>query len=221
MEYKRSEKNIVKRGASKASYDKKVIHAILDAAEICNVAFIHRGQAITQPINFGRSGEYIYLHGSLQNRMTNALIGAGKVSLSVMILDGLKISRSAFHHSVNYRSVVIFGSVKELKSSQEKLKGLKSIINHFIPDRWEYCRKPSQEELDATRVLEIKIESASAKVAEGPVNDKKKDKDSDYWAGYLSVKTIVDFPVPEKDLKNEIEIPRHILDFYEKNRDGI
>ncbi len=220
MEYKRTEKNKVKRGASKASYDKEVIHNILDASEICNIAFIYKNQAVVQPINFGRSGEYIYLHGSLKNRMTNALIEAGKVSLSVMILDSMKISRSAFHHSVNYRSVVVFGKVKELKTNQEKLQGLKTIINHFVPNRWEYCRKPDQIELKATRVIEIKIESASAKIADGPLNDNKSDKELDYWAGTIPVKTISEYPVPEKDLKKGIKIPQHILDFFKKTKDG-
>jgi nitroimidazol reductase NimA-like FMN-containing flavoprotein (pyridoxamine 5'-phosphate oxidase superfamily) len=218
MEYKKTEKNKIKRGAAKASYDKEVIHSVLDATEICSIAFIHKGQAIVQPVNFGRSGEYIYLHGSLKNRMTNALIESGKVCLNVMLLDTMKISRSAFHHSVNYRSAVVFGSVKELKTDKEKLKGLKSIINHFIPNRWDHCRLPDQKELNATRVLEIRIETASAKIAGGPVNDTNKDKESNYWAGYIPVKTFYGNPVPAEDLKKDIEIPQHILDFYKKRK---
>ena len=108
MEYKKNEQNTVKRGAKKASYNKEVVHAILDSSEICNVAFTINGVAQVQPINFGRRGEKIYLHGSLRNRMTNALLESGVACLSVTLLDAMKLSMSAFHHSVTYRSVVIF-----------------------------------------------------------------------------------------------------------------
>jgi len=150
MTYKKTTLNELRRGAKKASYDKKTVHAILDASEICHIAFIHEGRPFVQPINYGRNGEKIYLHGSTQNRMTNALMSSKQVCLNVMILDAMKLTRSAFHHSVNYRSVMVFGTVKELLENKEKLKGLKSIINHFVPNRWENCREPNEKELKAT-----------------------------------------------------------------------
>ena len=220
MEFKKTEKITIKRGAKKASYNKKDIYKILDASEICTIAFNVNGLAQSQPINFGRIADKIYIHGSLKNRMTNQLIEQGNVCLSVFYLDSMKLSRSAFHHSVNYRSVVVIGKVKELISNDEKLIGLKAIINHFVPSRWDYCRKPTEKELKATKVLEIEIETASAKITNAPVSDNKEDLDLDFWAGHMPIKTICEFPIPVDDLKEGIEIPIHVLDFYKNNKNG-
>jgi nitroimidazol reductase NimA-like FMN-containing flavoprotein (pyridoxamine 5'-phosphate oxidase superfamily) len=220
MEFNKADKITVKRGAKKASYNKKEIYKILDSTEICNIAFSVNELAQVQPINFGRNKNKLYIHGALNNRMTNQLIKKGSVCLSVFYLDSMKLSRSAFHHSVNYRSVVVIGKVKELLSNDEKLYGLKFIINHFVPNRWENCRKPSENELKATKVLEIKIETASAKIANAPVTDNKEDKDLDFWAGYLPIKTICESPINAEDLKEGIEIPKHVQDFYNKNKNG-
>jgi len=218
MKFKKSEINTVKRGAKKATYDKSEIYSILDETEICNIAFIYNNKPFVQPINFGRLDDKIYIHGSLKNRMTNALLETEEVCLNVMILDAMKLTRSAFHHSVNYRSVMVFGFVKELTSDKDKLNGLETIINHFVPNRWEYCRKPNQKELKATRVLEITINTASAKIANTPPIDNKNDLNLDYWAGTIPVKKVYDFPISDEFIKNKTEIPKHILDFVkEKN----
>ncbi len=214
MKFQKSNLNKVNRGAKKATYDKSEIFAILDATEICHIAFIHEGKPFVQPINFGRCGDKLYLHGAHTNRMTSALIEAKEVCLNVMILDAMKLTRSAFHHSVNYRSAMIFGSVRELTKNEDKLEGLKSIINHFVPNRWEYCRKPNEKELKATRVLEISIETASAKIADSPPGDNKSDLDLDFWAGTIPVRTVVEYPIPDDFMKEGAEVPEHILDFY-------
>jgi len=217
MKFKKSEINTVKRGAKKATYDKSEIYSILDETEICHIAFIYNNKPFVQPINFGRLDDKIYIHGSLKNRMTNALLETEEVCLNVMILDAMKLTRSAFHHSVNYRSVIVFGSVKELTSDIDKLKGLKTIINHFVTNRWEYCRKPNEKELKATRVLEITINTASAKIANTPPVDNKNDLNLDYWAGTIPVKKIYGFPISDEFTKNKAEIPNHILDFVKEN----
>lgn len=218
MKYPISTLNELKRGKKKALYDKKAVHAILDASEICHIAFVLEGRPFVQPINLGRSGEKLYIHGSNQNRMTSALIDTRKVSLNVMLLDGMKLTRSAFHHSVNYRSAVVFGSVRELTKDGEKLHGLKNIINHFVPNRWEHCRIPNKKELKATRVLEISIETASAKIADGPPNDNREDLDLDFWAGTIPVKSICEYPVPDDHMNSEASVPQHIIDFYNKRK---
>ena len=217
MEYPKTTQNTIKRAAHKAVYDKAVVHEILDASDICSVAFCIDGKAFVQPINFGRKGEMLYLHGSVKNRMTSVLLEAGEVSLTVMVLDSMKLTRSAYHHSVNYRSVVVFGNVRELVSDEEKLTGLKTIINHFVPGRWDHCRHPNKDELKATRVVEIAITSASAKIADSPLAEKKDDYALDYWAGEIPVKTTYGYPVSDGQLKEGIEIPRHVMDFYEKH----
>ena len=218
MEYKKSSLNQIKRGHKKASYDKKEINQILDATEICNIAFLVDGRPMVQPINFGRRNQKLYIHGSHQNRMTSSLIESKKICLSVMILDSMKLTRSAFHHSVNYRSVAVFGTVRELLSKEDKLLGLKAIINHFVPDRWAHCRPPSDKELQATRVLEITIDTASAKIANKPNSENKQDLDLDYWAGQIPVKVVCDYPISSPDLREDIKIPEHILDYYENKK---
>lgn len=218
--YEKNTQNTVKRGAKKARYDKATVHAVLDATEICQVAFLIDGKAQTQPINFGRDGETLYLHGHLKNRMTQALIDAGETCISVMLLDAMKLTRSAFNHSVNYRSATVFGRVREITENNEKLHGLKTIINHFVPDRWSYCREPNEKELKATRVIAIDITSAVAKIADTPSSDKAMDYALDHWAGIIPVKTVVDFPIPDEQLAEGIETPEHILRFYEKHKAG-
>ncbi len=218
MEYAKTQRNTVKRGRKKASYDQDVIHSILDHNEICTVAFNVDGKAQAQPINFGRSGDLLYLHGSAKNRMTSILAETGEACLSVMTLDAMKLTRSAYHHSVKFRSVVVFGEVRELLTEEEKIEGLKTIINHFVPGRWDHCRPPNAKELKATRVLEIKITSASAKIADTPPVDEPEDYATDYWAGIIPVRTVYDYPVADDKLQNGVEIPAHVLDFYESKR---
>ena len=220
MEFKKTTQNTVKRGAKKASYDKKEIYSILDNTEVCTIAFNVDNLPYAQPINFGRKDNKIYIHGSLKNRMTNSLIDAKKVCLSVFHLDAMKLSKSAFHHSVNYRSVVVFGTVKELLTNSEKLIGLEAIINHFVPNRWENCRKPNENELKATRVLEIEIETAVAKIANTPVTDNKEDETLNFWAGEIPIKTICEYPVEKVYTKATKDLPKHLLDFYEKRKNG-
>ncbi len=211
MEFKKTKLNTLKRGLKKANYDRDVIHSILDANEICNVAFNIEGRAHVQPINFGRCGEFLYLHSSLKNRMTTALIDSGEITLSVMVLDAIKLTRSAYKHSVNFRSAIIFGKVRELESNEEKLNGLKAIINHFVPERWNHCRHPNLKELNSTRVIEIEIESASAKISDNPPEDKNEDYDLDFWSGTIPVKMICEYPVADEKLKPGVEIPPHVL----------
>lgn len=216
MQYPISTLNKVKRGAKKANYTNKDIYAILDSTEFCHISFIYEGRAFVQPINFGRHNNKLYIHGSYKNRMTQALIDAKETCINVMQLDAMKLTRSAFHHSVNYHSAMIFGSVKELTSDDDKLLGLKTIINHFIPDRWEHCRRPNEKELKATRVVEINIDTASAKIATAPPNDNKADYELDYWAGTIPVKTTYGTPIPDAQMAKNAVVPEHITAFIAK-----
>lgn len=215
MEYAKEPRNTVRRGARKAHYDEKTIHAILDASDLCHIAFMVEGVPCVQPINYGRCGNKLYIHGSPKNRMTHALIDAGSVSLSVARVDAMKFTKSAMNHSVNFRSAVIFGKVRELTDDAEKLAGLKALINHFVPNRWQYCRPPTDKELLATRVLEITIESASAKVAEGPAQDKPEDMDLDYWTGLVPIQNVFGPPI---SLQENEDIPEHMLRFCEEGK---
>ena len=220
MEYPKSDINKVKRSPKKASYNKTEVYRILDAADICNIAFLWNGRAMVQPINYGREKDKIYIHGSHKNRMTNAIVDSVDLSLSVSFLDAMKLTRSAYHHSVNFRSVVVFGKAKELTSETEKLNALKHIINHFVPDRWDNCREPNQKELNATRVIEIEIETASAKIADSPSQEEKQDLELDYWAGIIPVKQVLETPIPDPKLTRGTALPKHVKAYYENNKNG-
>jgi nitroimidazol reductase NimA-like FMN-containing flavoprotein (pyridoxamine 5'-phosphate oxidase superfamily) len=219
VEYPKTKQNTIKRGNKKAHYDKKTIYQILDNNEICSVAFTMDNLAMSQPINYGRNGDKIYLHGHKKNKMTETIIQNGKVSLSVFQLDGMRLTRSAYNHSVNFRSAIIFGDVKELTTDEEKLIGLECIINHFVKDRWNHCRIPNSKELNATRVIEITITQASAKIANArAIDSDKNDYDLDYWAGVIPVSTCYGQPINDEELKKDVKIPSHILDFYHNHQ---
>jgi nitroimidazol reductase NimA-like FMN-containing flavoprotein (pyridoxamine 5'-phosphate oxidase superfamily) len=213
MQYQKDSKSTIRRGAKKASYDKQIIHRILDENEVCTIAFTIDGVNYSQPINYGRFANKIYLHGAIKNRMTSQLIKDKSVCLSVFELTAMKFTRSAFSHSVNFKSAVIFGDVKELTSKEDKLFGLKAIINHFTPNRWEYCREPNDKELLQTKVLEITIKNASAKVIGTPPALDEDDKQTDFWTGIIPVKKTYENPKTVDSLRDDIKIPQHIFDF--------
>jgi len=217
-EYPTSKKNKIKRGAKRGSYNIEQINDILDATSLCYIAFNFEGQAMVQPISFGRKDNVLYIHGSYQNRMTACILEAERVSVSVTHLDGLLLARSAFHHSVNYRSAIVFGKARELKSNEEKLIGLKALINHVVPNRWVECRFPTNEELKATRVIAIKIKEASAKIKHTPVDDNKEDYELDYWAGEIPIVTKALYPVSDEKLKTVIEISKSAMEYYSANK---
>jgi nitroimidazol reductase NimA-like FMN-containing flavoprotein (pyridoxamine 5'-phosphate oxidase superfamily) len=220
-EYPRHKKNKVKRGAKRATYDVAQINKILDSTSLCYIAFTFEGLAMVQPISFGRKGNVLYIHGSHQNRMTASILDADQLTVSVTHLDGLLLARSAFHHSVNYRSVIIFGKARELKSNEEKLVGLKALINHVVPNRWDECRPPNNNELKATRVIAIEIIEGSAKISNSPVNDNKEDYELDYWAGKIPIVTKALYPISDKKLKKDIEMSKSAMAYYQANKDNI
>ena len=220
MTYPKTEINTIKRGAKRASYDRELIHGILDASNLCFVSFIFEGKPFVQPISYGRKDETLYMHGSLQNRMTTAILQSEEVCLNVTLLDGMILTRSAFHHSANYRSAVIFGKPYELKTNEEKLNGLETIINHFVPERWQHCRKPNENELKATRVIAIDITSASAKIKNTVPGVNVEDLDLDFWAGTIPIKTICELPFADEKINSSTPIPDHVLNYYQKYKTG-
>ncbi len=217
-EYPKSKLNQIKRGHKRASYDIDQINEILDAGFIAHVSYIYEDQAIALPMAYGRKENKIYLHGSNANRMLLALLKAKKASLSVMHLDALVLARSGLHHSVNYRSVNIFGSVRKIEGDQEKRKVLKCVVNHMIKDHWETLRPIHLEELDRTLVVELTIETASAKIRATGVADEPEDYQLDIWAGLVPLKQVAEFPIPDEGKPKDMKIPKHILEYYEQNK---
>jgi len=210
-----TERSKVKRAPKRGHYDKETIYSILDAGQICHVGFIHHNRPVVIPIIYGRSKDKLYIHGATVSRLIVELEKGIDISLSVAHVDGLVLARSAFHHSMNYRSVVVFGKAK-LVADHEKNEALKVISDHLIPDRWEEVREPNAKELKATKVLEITIDEASAKTRTGGPVDDKKDYELDIWAGVIPYKQQAEKPVVGEQLKPGVVLPKSVVDYMNK-----
>src|SRR5438552_1694121 len=187
----------VHRLPSRASYDLTTIHAILDEALVCNLGFVHDGQPFVLPTTYARVGDALYLHGSAASRMLRGLAGGIPVCVTVTLLDGLVFARSAFHHSMNYRSVVILGVASEVGEIAERLGALRAIVEHPAPGRWTAVRPPSERELRATLVLRLPIAEASAKIRTGGPLDDADDLGWPCWAGHVPLRVVALPPVPD------------------------
>ncbi len=217
-EYPKSKLNRIKRGAIRATYDVEKINSILDAGFIGYVTYIFEGKPIAIPMGYGRDGDKIYLHGSQANRMFLALLKAGEVSMTVMHLDALVLARSGLHHSVNYRSATLFGSLKKVEDNAQKEAGLKCFMEHMMKGRWDGIREMTPGELDRTLVVEMTIETASAKIRDVGVKDEPEDESLPIWAGLVPLKQVAEFPISDELLPENIDIPEHVLDYYQQNK---
>ena len=217
-EFKKEARNEVRRGAIRATYEIDKVHAILDTGFVGYVSYIFEGKAISLPMAYGRSADKIYLHGSLKNRMLLSLLEGKEASMTVMHLDALVLARSGLHHSVNYRSATLFGSLIKLEDPQEKERALKCVVDHMMKGRWEGIRPMLKKELDGTLVVEMTIESASAKIRDVGVKDEKSDMELPIWAGLLPLKQVAEFPVSDALLPEGVEVPQHVLTYYEDNK---
>lgn len=215
--YSKSKLNIVKRGNNRATYDVEKINTILDAGFIGYVSYVYEGRAITLPMAYGRKDDKVYLHGSQANRMLLALLKAGEMSMTIMHLDALVLARSGLHHSVNYRSATLFGSVKKLEDPKEKDAALFCFMEHMMKGRWQAIRPMHPEELKRTLVVELTIETASAKIRDVGVADEPEDYNLDIWAGLVPLKQVAEYPVSDEALSEKIKIPKHVLDYYHQN----
>lgn len=218
QEYSKDKLNRVKRGANRALYDVKTIHAILDAGCIGYIGYVYDGYPISIPMAYGRKDDTIYLHGSTANRMLLSILKNEKVSMTVMHLDALVLARSGFHHSVNYRSATLFGSLKKVEGVEAKTTILENVVNSMVKDRWSSLRPITKNELDRTLVVEFIIEKASAKVRDVGVNDEPEDYKEKVWAGLVPIKQVAEYPISDEGLPSEMEIPQHVLDYYEQNK---
>jgi len=217
-DYPKSDLNKIKRGQKRGTYDVDKINAILDAGFIGFVSFVFDERAISLPMAFGRKDNKIYLHGSHSNRMLRALLETEKMSMTVMHLDALVLARSGLHHSVNYRSATLFGTVKKIEDPSEKKTALICFMEHMMKGRWDGIRPMHQQELDRTMVVEMVIDSASAKIRETGVEDESEDYELDVWAGLIPLKQIAEFPIPDKGIPENMKIPNHVLDYYHKHK---
>ena len=203
----------VKRLPARGAYDRPTIDAILDEGLICHVGFNVDSQPFVIPTIYGRDGDQLYFHGSQASRMVRALRGGIPVCVTVTLLDGLVLARSAFHHSMNYRSVVILGTAVEVADPAAKLAALKAISDHVIPGRWEEVRSPNDSELAGTSVLALPIAEASAKIPLGPPLDDEADYALPVWAGQLPLEQEVQAPIADPRLAPSIGVPGYIANY--------
>ncbi len=205
-----TERTKIKRLPERASYDKDTVYKILDETFICHIAFLIGGKVNIIPTIFGRKDDMIFIHGSKNSRMLKSFVSGEDICFSVTIADGIVLARSAFHHSVNYRSVVIYGKPEEITGEDGKIKALEIIMRHLMPGRWEEVRNPSSKELNITSVFSLKIDEASAKIRGGPATDDKEDLGLNVWAGVLPLKTVAGEPVGNPDMKQNIALPGYL-----------
>lgn len=214
-EFPKTPRNKVKRIPKRGQYDKATIYEILDATFLCHAGFVVDGQPFVIPTSYGREGDKIYLHGATTSRMLVNLKKGIPICLTVTHLDGLVLARSAFHHSMNYRSAVVFGTAKEVPA-EEKDHALFVISENILKGRWEESRKPNAKELKATTVLSLEIENASAKTRTGPPGDEKEDYELPIWAGVVPVQPVWGTPIPDPLLSEGIPIAESTLSLTEK-----
>jgi len=208
-----TERTRVKRLPNRGAYDRETIYSILDEAFICHVGYVMDGQPYVIPTGYARIGDDLYIHGSSASRMLRNLAQGVDVCVTVTLVDGLVLARSAFHHSINYRSVVVLGKATLVEDAAEKEKVLEAFTEHIIPGRWPEIRWPSELELKATSVLKLPIVEASAKIRVGDPKDDEEDYAMDIWAGVLPLEIHPGRPIPDSRLKDGIEGPDHVRDY--------
>ena len=206
----------VKRLPARGAYDRETIYSILDAGFICHVGFVVEGQPYVIPTGYARIGDQIYIHGSSASRMLRNLAQGVDVCVTVTHVDGLVLARSAFHHSINYRSVVVLGRAELVTDADEKYAALEAFTEHIIPGRWPEIRWPNELEMKATSVLRLPIEEASAKIRTGDPKDDEEDYEMNVWAGVVPLETFAGEPVPDTKLAEGIEIPEHVREYKKK-----
>jgi nitroimidazol reductase NimA-like FMN-containing flavoprotein (pyridoxamine 5'-phosphate oxidase superfamily) len=203
----------LRRLPARGHFDRATVNAILDEALVCHVGFVSDGQPFVIPTIHARVGDHVFVHGSAASRMLKTLQGGLPVCLTVTLVDGLVLARSAFHHSMNYRSVVVLGDAEAVTDNGEKWDALHAIVEHVAPGRWSEVREPSAKELAGTLVLRLPIEEASAKVRTGPPLDDEEDYALECWAGVLPLRLTPGTPVPDPRMPEGRPLPASVTGY--------
>ena len=199
----------LRRLPKRGEFRREAIEAILDEALVCHIAYIHEGRPFMVPTGFARDGRWLYFHGSRSNRTLLALL-EGEACIAVTLLDGLVLARSAFHHSMNYRSVVLYASGEEITDAIEKIHAMRCVVEHIVPGRWEQARQPNDKEIDATLMVRVPIEECSAKVRTGPPIDDEPDMNLGIWAGVIPARMQWGPPIADAQLPATLEPPANV-----------
>lgn len=208
-----SERTTVRRLPDRGKYDAETVYKILDEGFVCHVGFIADGQPFVIPTNYARVGDRLYIHGSAASRMLRSLAGGIPVCVTVTLVDGLVLARSAFHHSVNYRSVVALGRATLVEDPAEKMRALELFTNHIVPGRWNDIRRPTDQEMKGTSVLVLPLDEASAKIRTGPPKDDEPDYALPIWAGVLPLKIVPGAPIDDPRLVAGLTPPANVRNY--------
>lgn len=206
----KTDKTKVKRIPKRGFYDKETIYRILDNDFICQIGFVYKDYPVVIPTIYGRKGDVLYFHGASVSRMLQTMEKGIQISLNVTKTNGIVLARSAFHHSLNYESVTIFGHATLVENEEDKVEALHIISDQIIPERWEEVRAPNKKELNVTKVLQLKIEEASAKIRDEGVGDDKEDYMLDIWAGILPIVKSYGSPIADEKLKKGITLSKSV-----------
>lgn len=212
-QFEKTERTRIHRVPQRASYDVEVVGSILAEGLYCHVGFSVDGQPYVIPTIYARIEDRLYIHGSAASRMLRTIGERLPVCVTVTLLDGLVLARSTFHHSMNYRSVVILGEATEVTDPDEKMTALKAIVDHVMVGRWDDVRGPSAQELKATSVIRVPLKEVSAKIRTGPPVDDEEDYQLDCWAGELPLRLAPQPPVADPQLRAGIALPAYAKDY--------
>lgn len=207
----KTDRSKVKRIPKRATYDLDTIFSILDKEFICQIGFVHNDHPVVIPTIYGRKNDILYFHGANVSRMLQSLAGGVKLSLNVTRTNALVLARSAFHHSLNYESVTLFGKAELVEDDKEKLQALHIISDQVLQNRWHEVRKPNQKELNVTKVLRFSISEGSAKIRNEGVGDDKPDYDLDIWAGLVPIEKRYGEAIADPLLKKGIKISPSVV----------
>ena len=202
----KTEKSKVRRIPKRGFYDKETVYAILDKEFICQIGFVHEGHPIVIPTIYGRKDDTLYFHGASVSRMLQSMEKGIPVSINVTRTNALVLARSAFHHSLNYESVTLFGTASLIDDDKEKINALHIISDQILSERWEEVRAPNQKELNVTKVLQLKIEEGSAKIRNEGVGDDKEDYKLDIWAGLVPIQRSYGKAIDDDRLKPGVSL---------------
>jgi nitroimidazol reductase NimA-like FMN-containing flavoprotein (pyridoxamine 5'-phosphate oxidase superfamily) len=212
-EFSQTDRNRVRRVPQRASYDRAAIYQVIDEALICHVGFVQDEQPYVIPTIHARLDDRLVFHGAAASRMMQHIQAGKEVCVTITLLDGLVLARSVVHHSMNYRSVVLFGRGMLIEDEEEKLRALEVLTEHVVPGRWRDARRPNQRELNATMLVSLPIESASAKMRSGPAVDDEEDHQLPVWAGVLPIRQQVLDPVADPRLSAGIPVPDNVVNY--------
>jgi hypothetical protein len=206
-------RSTVRRLAELAAYDSETVAAILDAGLVAHVGITHEGAPVVIPMAYARIGDTVYVHGSVASRMMRSLRAGDPVCITVTVIDGIVLARSAFNMSMNYRSVVVQGEARHVTDGAERLRAFRAIMDHFVPGHWEHVRPPNDQELRQTLVTAVSLAEASAKVSTGPPQDEEADLALPHWAGEIPLRMVAGAPRPDALVPDGVGPPASVGEY--------